>query len=147
MLFSVFTLCHVCVFRCVCVCVCPYLTGAPLLWAGLSSTVTVLSVWFREVSWSYAGMEGAEKKTKGEEVLLHSKKNSPLLVSIIFYNESFSSTLEQMFSLPPVFIAPQFRSLHVAITEKWNICCCHTSIGAFCTWITSAPLIRLTVII
>lgn len=38
-----------------------YLTGAPLLWAGFSSTVTVLSVWFREVSWSYAGMEGAEK--------------------------------------------------------------------------------------
>lgn len=41
-----------------------YLTGAPRLWAGLSSTVTVLSVWFREVSWSYAGMEGAEEKTK-----------------------------------------------------------------------------------
>lgn len=29
-----------------------YLTGAPLLWAGFSSTVTVLSVWFSEVSWS-----------------------------------------------------------------------------------------------
>lgn len=29
-----------------------YLTGAPLLWAGLSRTVTVLSVWFRDVSWS-----------------------------------------------------------------------------------------------
>lgn len=29
-----------------------YLTGAPRLWAGLRRTVTVLSVWFREVSWS-----------------------------------------------------------------------------------------------
>lgn len=41
-----------------------YLTGAPLLCAGLSSTVTVLSVWFREVSWSYAGMDGAKEETK-----------------------------------------------------------------------------------
>lgn len=41
-----------------------HLTGAPLLCAGFSSTVTVLSVWFREVSWSYAGMDGAERETK-----------------------------------------------------------------------------------
>lgn len=41
-----------------------YLTGAPRLWAGFSSTVTVLSVWFREVSWSYAGMEGAEEQER-----------------------------------------------------------------------------------
>lgn len=47
---------------CGCVIVRAYLTGAPLLWAGFSSTVTVVSVWFREVSWSYAGMEGAKEK-------------------------------------------------------------------------------------
>lgn len=40
-----------------------YLTGAPLLWAGFSRTVTVLSVWFRDVSWSYAGMDGAEDRS------------------------------------------------------------------------------------
>lgn len=51
-----------------------YLTGAPLLWAGLSSTVTVLSVWFRDVSWSYAGMDGAEKK---EEEKTHLTKFTP----------------------------------------------------------------------
>lgn len=55
-----------------------YLTGAPLLWAGLSSTVTVLSVWFREVSWSYAGMEGAEEKTKQRDVLPHCKSKVQL---------------------------------------------------------------------
>lgn len=66
--FVVFTLCCVRVLV-----VKAYLTGAPLLWAGLSSTVTVLSVWFREVSWSYAGMDGAEEKTEQKGVLRHCK--------------------------------------------------------------------------
>lgn len=69
-----------CAFLSVYVCVCvfnvkTYLTGAPLLWAGLSSTVTVLSVWFREVSWSYAGMEGAKEQTKQKEVYCISQQN------------------------------------------------------------------------
>ena len=50
-----------CVCVCVRVCAC-YLTGAPRLWAGLSRTVTVESVWFRGDSWSYAGIRGAETK-------------------------------------------------------------------------------------
>lgn len=50
----------------------PYLTGAPLLWAGFSKTVTVLSVWFSDVSWSYVGMDGAEGGSQDVSVLKRS---------------------------------------------------------------------------
>lgn len=88
----IFALCCVCVRVLI---VKAYLTGAPLLWAGLSSTVTVLSVWFKEVSWSYAGMEGAEEKTKQRGVFFffdtaNVKQFSFGHDQVILCNESFS---------------------------------------------------------
>jgi len=88
------------------VCVLLYLTGAPLLWAGLSSTVTVLSVWFREVSWSYAGMEGAKGEKEAERgltTLQSNIKTSSANIKIIHITldikgNTFSQTWNCMFA-------------------------------------------------